>query len=73
MDAIDKKIVGFLQNDARMTNKEMAVKLQMSVTAVYERIRKMEREGVIKGYVALLDRKNIDQSFVVFCHIKLIF
>ena len=72
MDAIDKKIVGFLQNDARITNKEMAVKMQMSVTAVYERIRKMEREGVIKGYVALLDRKKIDQSFVVFCHIKLI-
>lgn len=72
MDVVDKKIVKMLQQDARMTNKEMALKLQMSVTAVYERIRKLEREGVVKKYVALLDRNKIDKSFVVFCHIKLI-
>lgn len=72
MDTIDKKLLGLLQNDARMTNKELALKLQMSVTAVYERIRKLEREGVIKNYVALIDRNKIEKAFIVFCHIKLV-
>jgi Lrp/AsnC family leucine-responsive transcriptional regulator len=72
MDVIDKKILRLVQQDARMTNKEMALKLQMSVTAVYERIRKLEREGVVKKYVALLDRTKIEKAFVVFCHVKLI-
>ena len=72
MDSIDKKLLGLVQNDARMTNKELALKLQMSVTAVYERIRKLEREGVIKNYVALIDRNKIEKSFIVFCHIKLV-
>lgn len=72
MDSIDKKLLGLLQKDARMTNKELALKLQMSVTAVYERIRKLEREGVIKNYVALIDRNKIEKAFIVFCHIKLV-
>ena len=72
MDTIDKKLLGLVQNDARMTNKELALKLQMSVTAVYERIRKLEREGVIKNYVALIDRNKIEKAFIVFCHIKLV-
>jgi Lrp/AsnC family leucine-responsive transcriptional regulator len=46
--------------------------LNLSVTAVYERIKKLEREGVIKKYVALLDRNKISKGFVVFCHVKLI-
>jgi Lrp/AsnC family leucine-responsive transcriptional regulator len=46
--------------------------LNLSVTAVYERIKKLEREGVIRNYVALLNRNKIEKAFVVFCHIKLI-
>jgi Lrp/AsnC family leucine-responsive transcriptional regulator len=46
--------------------------LNLSVTAVYERIKKLEREGIIDNYVALLNRNKIDKGFVVFCHIKLI-
>lgn len=72
MDAIDIKLLSLLQQDARKTNKELAFKLQMSVTAVYERIRKLEREGVIKNYVALIDRTKVDKAFIVFCHIKLV-
>ncbi len=43
----------------------------MSVTAVYERIKRLEREGVIKNYVAILNKKKINKSFAAFCHIKL--
>ena len=46
--------------------------LNLSVTAVYERIKKLEREGVISKYVAILDRNKVEKAFVVFCHIKLI-
>jgi Lrp/AsnC family leucine-responsive transcriptional regulator len=71
MDAIDKKLLGFLQEDTKRTTKELSLLLNLSVTAVYERIKKLEREGVITKYVALLDRVKLDKSFVVFCHIKL--
>tara|TARA_R110002012_G_scaffold319023_1_gene538473 strand:+ start:18460 stop:18918 length:459 start_codon:yes stop_codon:yes gene_type:complete len=71
-DAIDLKLLQFLQEDAKQTNKELSNKLNLSVTAVYERIRKLEREGVIAQYVALVDKDKVDRSFVAFCHIKLV-
>jgi Lrp/AsnC family leucine-responsive transcriptional regulator len=72
LDAIDKKLLMYLQSDSKKTTKELSEKLNLSVTAVYERIKKLEREGVIEKYVALLDKKKIEQGFVVFCHLKLI-
>jgi Lrp/AsnC family leucine-responsive transcriptional regulator len=72
MDAIDKKLLTLLQQDTKKTNKELSLKLNLSVTAVYERIKKLERAGVISKYIALLDRTKVDKNFVVFCHIKLI-
>lgn len=72
MDAIDKKILNLLQQDTKKTTKELSLKLNLSVTAVYERIKKLERDGVIANYIAKLDRTKIDKSFMVFCHIKLV-
>ena len=72
MDATDKKLLALLQQDTKKTTKELSVKLNLSVTAVYERIKKLEREGIIDKYVVLLNRNKIEKSFVVFCHIKLI-
>lgn len=71
-DTTDKKLLQLLQEDSRRTTKELAPKLGLSVTAVYERVKKLEREGVISKYVALLDRNKVDKGFVVFCHLKLI-
>ncbi|MFT7072913.1 Lrp/AsnC family transcriptional regulator [Patiriisocius sp. Uisw_017] len=71
LDAIDKKLLHFLQQDAKQTNKELSSKLNLSVTAVYERIKKLERNGIVKSYVALLDKKQLDFGFLVFCHVKL--
>ncbi len=71
LDVIDKKILQILQNDSKKTTKEVANQLNLSVTAIYERIKKLEREGVIERYVALVDKEKIQKSFVVFCHIKL--
>ncbi len=72
LDAIDKKLLHFLQEDSKQTNKELSNKLNLSVTAVYERIKKLEREGVISKYVTLIDKKVVDKGFVTFCSIKLL-
>lgn len=72
LDNIDKKLLVLLQEDTKKTTKELSMKLNLSVTAVYERIKKLEREGIVSKYVALLNRNKIDKGFVVFCHIKLV-
>jgi DNA-binding Lrp family transcriptional regulator len=71
MDATDRLILGLLQHDAKLTNKEIADKLGKSVTPVYERIRKLEKEGLIKGYVALIDRRKAGISLLVYTNVQL--
>jgi Lrp/AsnC family leucine-responsive transcriptional regulator len=71
-DDLDKKLLIYLQEDAKQTTKELSYKLGLSVTAVYERIKKLEKLGVISKYVALLNRDKINKNFTVLCHVKLI-
>ncbi len=71
LDKTDKKLLELLQIDTKKTTKELSIKLNLSVTAVYERIKKLEREGIIEKYVALLNKSKINKNFIVFCHIKL--
>jgi Lrp/AsnC family leucine-responsive transcriptional regulator len=71
LDDTDKKLLLFLQQDSKQTTKELSYKLGLSVTAVYERIRKLENTGVISKYVAILNRHKIDRDFIVLCHVKL--
>ena len=71
-DAIDKKLLALLQENSKKTNKELAGKLGLSLTAVYERIRKLERTGVISKYVALVKPEKVERSFTAFCQIKLV-
>jgi Lrp/AsnC family leucine-responsive transcriptional regulator len=72
LDATDKKLLYLLQTDCKKTTKELSLKLNLSVTAVYERIKKLEREGIIDKYVVLLNHSKIEKGFVVFCHLKLV-
>lgn len=71
-DAIDRKLLALLQENSKKTNKELAGKLGLSLTAVYERIRKLERTGVISKYVALVKSEKVERSFTAFCQIKLV-
>lgn len=71
LDAIDKLLLKYLQQDCKQTNKELSGKLNLSVTAVYERIKKLERAGIIKQYVSLIDKEKVNLGFLVFCQIKL--
>ena len=72
LDKIDKELLGYLQADSKRTNKELANKLELSVTAVYERIKKLEKEGIINSYVALLEKEKVNKAFVTFCAVKLV-
>ncbi len=71
-DAIDSKLLHLLQTDSKQTNKALSLQLNLSVTAVYERIRKLEKTGIVKQYVALVDKTKVKKDFVAFCHIKLV-
>lgn len=72
LDSIDKKLLFLLQNDCKKTTAALSHQLNLSGTAVYERIKKLEREGIIDKYIVLLNRSKVEKGFVVFCHIKLI-
>ncbi|MFC6269062.1 Lrp/AsnC family transcriptional regulator [Frigoriflavimonas asaccharolytica] len=71
MDAIDKKLLVLLQNDAKQTTKQLAQKLDLSATAVFERIKKLERQKIIEKYVCLINKKQIEKNFIVLSHVKL--
>ncbi len=71
LDTLDKSIMSHLQNDSKITTKELSAHLGLSATAIYERIRKMERKGIIEAYAVRIDKKLVDLGFVVFCQIKL--
>ena len=71
IDDIDKKILAFLHEDAFLSNKEMAARLGMSATPIHERIKRMEKEGVITGYRAMINPAKLGKSLTVFCDISL--
>jgi Lrp/AsnC family leucine-responsive transcriptional regulator len=71
LDAIDINLLVLLQADSKKTTKQYANHLGLSTTAVYERIKRLEKAGVVTRYVALVDRKKIEKAFLVFCHVKL--
>ncbi|MEM1258158.1 MAG: Lrp/AsnC family transcriptional regulator [Bacteroidota bacterium] len=72
MDQIDRRLLNLLQENCKKTTKAYASELGLSTTAIFERIRKLEKEKVIAGYVALVDKKAVKKSFTVFCHVKLV-
>ena len=71
MDAIDKRIVNLLQEDAKLNIKEIAITLNMTKTPIYERIKRLENSGVISKYVAIVDKSKAPASMVVFCSVSL--
>lgn len=72
LDDLDKKILQVLQKNSKITNKKLSDQLNLSVTAIYERIKRLERNKVISDYVALVKPENVERSFMVLCQIKLL-
>ena len=72
--ALDKKdfaILHLLQQNARITVKEISEKIHLSTTPVYERIKKMEAGGVITQYATLVDHAKVNKSLMVICYVSL--
>ena len=71
LDQTDLKILRILQQNARLTNKELAAQVNLSTTPVFERLKRLERNGYIKKYVAVLDVEKLNRGFIVFCNVKM--
>lgn len=71
LDDIDRAILDLLGTNGKMGNKELANEIGLTITPTYERVRRLERDGVIKGYRAIIDQKRIGKELHVHCHISL--
>ncbi len=71
LDKTDLSILAELQKNGRLTNKELASTIHLSPTPTFERVKRLEREGYIRKYVALLDADKLDCGFVAFCYLKM--
>jgi len=70
-DAIDRRIIQLLQEDGKMKIKEIASALKMTNTPIFERIKRLEKEGYIKAYSAIIDKEKLGFSLVAFCNVTL--
>jgi Lrp/AsnC family transcriptional regulator, leucine-responsive regulatory protein len=71
LDTTDLAILNLLQHNAHLTIKEIAAAVNMSLTPVHERIKKMQNDGIIAQYVTLLNKKKLGKSLIVYCNITL--
>ncbi|GAA0719727.1 Lrp/AsnC family transcriptional regulator [Aquimarina litoralis] len=71
MDKIDRSILNLLQKNGKITIKEIAERLNLTTTPIFERVKKLEKEGYIKSYKAILDRKKAGLQLMVFCNVTL--
>ena len=71
LDAKDLSILALLQQNARVTVKEISEKIHLSTTPVHERIKRMENDGVIKQYVTLVDQSKVKKGLMVICYVSL--
>ena len=71
IDKVDVAILKLLQQNARMTVKELSERVHLSTTPVHERIKRLEQSGVIKQYAALLDNRKVKKGLMVICYISL--
>ncbi|AZA98729.1 Lrp/AsnC family transcriptional regulator [Chryseobacterium joostei] len=71
LDDKDLNLLRLLQNNSKLTVKELAKEINLSPSPVFERVKRLEQEGYIKRYVAVLDAEKLNRGFTVFCQIKL--
>ena len=71
LDAIDRRLLHMLQKDSKLNVKAAAEQLKMTKSPIYDRIKRYEREGIIEKYVAVLNRKLVSSSMVIFCSVSL--
>lgn len=70
LDEFDRKILKLLQENGRITNAEIARQIAMAPSATLERVRRLEKQGIIKGYQAVLDSEQLGLGFTAFVFIR---
>lgn len=71
LDETDVKILKALQENGKLSTKELADRANLSTTPTFERQKRLEKEGIIKKYVALVDSHKVGNSVVLWCNIRL--
>lgn len=71
LDQTDRKLLQLLQENARLTIKELAAQLHLTTTPVFERIKRLEKNGVIDKYIVLLNREKIGKNMTIFLQVSL--
>jgi|GEM_PF-164884 len=71
LDQTDLELLRILQKDSKLTVKAIAALVNLSPSPVFERIKRLEQQGYIKNYRAVLDAEKLNKGFMVFCSIKL--
>ncbi len=71
LDRLDRRILRLLQTDGRMATVDLAEAIGLSPTATTERVRRLQKDGIITGYGARLDPKKLGRAFLVFVEVTL--
>lgn len=71
LDETDLKILRAVQEDCRITNKDLAALIHLSTTPTFERLKRLERMGFIQRYVAVLDANKLNRGFQVICNVSM--
>jgi Lrp/AsnC family transcriptional regulator, leucine-responsive regulatory protein len=71
LDAIDRRILAILQENGRLSNQEIAERVNLSPSPCLRRIRRLEESGVIRGYVALLDAQKLGLDLLAYVNVRL--
>jgi Lrp/AsnC family leucine-responsive transcriptional regulator/Lrp/AsnC family transcriptional regulator len=71
LDDTDLQLLRLLGEDSKMTMKDLAARVNLSPSPVFERVKRLETQGYIKKYIALIDAEKLNYGLIVFCNIKL--
>lgn len=71
LDAIDLQILELLRKDSKQGTKEIAQQIELTTTPTYERIKRLEKNGIIKRYTAIVDNKKLGYDLTLFCNVQL--
>ncbi len=71
IDSVDQQILMLLQENSKMNIKELALKVGLTSTPTYDRIKRLEKKGIIKRYIAELDKQKLGFELTVFCQVTL--
>jgi Lrp/AsnC family transcriptional regulator len=71
LDGMDTAILGILQKNGLAKIKDISAAINLSMSPTHDRIKRLEQEGYIQNYVALLDRKKIELGLIVHCQVTL--